>query len=309
MYKKADMMFMYAETSVHVGGGESVGTIDLAIAREKYTDFPFIPSSGVKGAVRAWFEAQGTKEDKTYAPKLINAVFGSAAGESDDESVSDHAGAAVFTDARILLFPVRSLKGVFAWVTSPMVLQRLKRDMAMAGKTTDFEIPSVVSGKIAISKESECALKDGNTQKVVLEEYTFEAQEKDLTSLIDYLDNAFPGTAEYEYWRKKLSTHLLVLSDDDFKEFAKTSTEIQTRIKIDSDTKTVAQGALFYQENLPADSLMYCVVAAQDGYEMKADEVHKTLHKLQNTRMQLGGDESVGKGIYCLNFQNGGAES
>ena len=52
MYNKTDIMFLYAETSVHVGGGDSVGAIDLAIAREKYTDFPFIPSSGVKGAVR-----------------------------------------------------------------------------------------------------------------------------------------------------------------------------------------------------------------------------------------------------------------
>ncbi|MFW6348488.1 MAG: type III-B CRISPR module RAMP protein Cmr4 [Cyclonatronaceae bacterium] len=296
-------MFMYAETSVHVGGGESVGTIDLAIAREKYTDFPFIPSSGVKGALRAWFEAHGGKENPTYGPGKISQLFGSAAGEGDsEEGVSDHAGALVFTDARILLFPVRTLKGVFAWITCPMVLERLKRDMAMAGRSSDLEIPKVAAGTIIAPEDSECVL-DGN--QAVLEEYTFKVEKKNLSGLTDFLAKAFPSSKEYEYWRDKLPTNLLLLSDDDFKDFAKTSTEIQTRIKIDSETKTVAQGALFYQENLPADSLMYAVTAAQEMRGMKSDEVMNTVHALKGQRVQLGGDESVGKGIYCINFQNG----
>ncbi|MDW8464753.1 MAG: RAMP superfamily CRISPR-associated protein [Chloroherpetonaceae bacterium] len=49
-------MFLYAETSVHLGGGESLSAIDLAIQRERHTDFPVGASSGIKGAVRAWFE-------------------------------------------------------------------------------------------------------------------------------------------------------------------------------------------------------------------------------------------------------------
>ena len=36
------------------------------------------------------------------------------------------------TDARLLAFPVRSLKGVFAWVTCPAVLERFHRDLQLA---------------------------------------------------------------------------------------------------------------------------------------------------------------------------------
>lgn len=38
-----------AETSVHVGAGQMFGAIDLPVAREAATQFPFIPGSSLKG--------------------------------------------------------------------------------------------------------------------------------------------------------------------------------------------------------------------------------------------------------------------
>lgn len=302
MYNKADIMFMYAETSVHVGGGESVGAIDLAIAREKYTDFPYIPSSGVKGAIRDWFEKH---QDNSLSDKeLVKTIFGAEDG-------SEGAGAAVFSDARILLFPVRSLKGVFGWITSPMVLHRLNRDMVMAGKPAfKLELPSISPGKVLIPENSACRVSGDNVSgKVVLEEFTFEARSDNaaITQIGSLLAHGIPDSDEYRYWQEKLKTNLILLSDDDFADFVKTSTEIQTRIKIDSNTKTVSQGALFYQENLPADSIMYTITGAQKIGNMEADAVMSKLYSLNESRVQLGGNESVGKGIYCMKFLNGGS--
>lgn len=294
MYTASDIMFMYAETSVHVGGGESVGAIDLAIAREKYTDFPFIPSSGVKGALRSHFSHQSNLKDQ------VSAIFGP---ENDG---AEHAGAAVFTDARILLFPVRSLKGVFAWITCPLVIERFNRDLRLAGhEGKGIPVPAIDSDKAIVSSESENTM-DG---KVVLEEYSYGIEEKEINEFVNFLTNTFPDLPEYDYWKKKLKTNLVILSDDEFRDFAKSSTEVQARIRINSETKTVDSGALFYQENLPSDTLMYTVVAAHNSFkkedDQNADDIFKTLKKLNTQSVQLGGNESVGKGIFNLNFLNG----
>src|SRR3972149_194764 len=128
MFKKARVMFIYTETSLHCGSGTSLGVIDLPIQREKYTDYPVCQASGVKGVVREWFENKHGKDNdkiiKTFGPDFSNRG-------SDSEAF---AGAATFTDARLLLFPVRSLNGVFAYTTSRFALSRLKRDLKMAGK-------------------------------------------------------------------------------------------------------------------------------------------------------------------------------
>ena len=294
MYKESDIMFMYAETSVHVGGGESVGAIDLAIARERYTDFPFIPSSGIKGAIRSWWENNGDND--------TDIIFGP---ENDG---AEHAGAAIFTDARLLLFPVRSLKGVFAWITCPLVIERFKRDLRIADNEDDINIDQLkpADEDTAIVPKNSENLSDGN---IVLEEYTFEGQEKNISGLTGFLRKAFPDDKAHSYWKKKLDTNLIILHDDAFRDFVKSSTEVQARIRIDSKTKTVNDGALFYQENLPSDTLLYTVAATHDSFkngdDKSAEDIFTQLNTMNNHNVQLGGNESIGKGIFNLNFLNG----
>ena len=56
---------------------------------------------------------------------------GRAGKEISEIGLLSNAGAVAFSDARILAFPVRSLSGVFAWVTCPAVLDRLSRDFGL----------------------------------------------------------------------------------------------------------------------------------------------------------------------------------
>jgi CRISPR-associated protein Cmr4 len=46
---KAIMLGLIAETSVHCGASRSTGIIDLPVARESATGYPFIPGSSFKG--------------------------------------------------------------------------------------------------------------------------------------------------------------------------------------------------------------------------------------------------------------------
>src|SRR3990172_983710 len=111
---QAKLLLIHALSPLHAGTGQGVGVIDLPIAREKATQIPFLPGSTLKGVFR----------DACTDPTLRTNVFGPDSGNPDQ-----HAGAVAFTDARLLLLPVRSLMGVFAWVTSPLLLRRLSRDV------------------------------------------------------------------------------------------------------------------------------------------------------------------------------------
>ncbi len=307
MFKNAKVMFIYTETSLHCGSGTSLGVIDLPIQREKYTDYPVCQASGIKGVIREWFEMKYGYKDQS-----IKYTFGPdfSGGESDA-----HAGAATFTDGRLLLFPVRSLNGVFAYTTSVFALSRLKRDLEMAGVKVVWNIPQF-PGKILGVAESKAKSVDN---KVVLEEYTFDFQADDSVKEIgDWIaGNAIPQGGEYEFWRGKVKADLLILPENAFRDFVKLSTEVQARIRINNVTKTVDKGALFYEEALPCDSLLYAVVLAHDPACDKENRpsglqdheaVMNFISEINGKRLQFGGDATIGKGIVNVNFLNGRAE-
>ena len=303
MFKSSALVFFHAETAVHAGSGESFGAVDLAIQRERHTALPVVAGSGVKGAVRDWFAKH---PDFEAGGPRVTAVFG-----PDTRNASDHAGAAAFTDARTLLFPVRSLHGVYALTTCPAVLARLARDLALAdAPPLPDALASVgVRNGSALGATGTCALADDGA--AVLEEYAFRVQPAPaVDALADWLsEHAYPQAPEYGPLRGRLAAHLLVLADDDFTDFVRHTTEIQARVALnDKKTTTGDGGNLFYQENLPADTVLYSAALAGDDLSGKLDgrgrapDVLALLAALDGHRIQLGGDETVGKGICCARF-------
>jgi len=311
MFKNAKVMFFYTETSLHCGSGTSLGVIDLPIQREKYTDYPVCQASGIKGVIREWFEMK-YKEDNEAKTK-IKYTFGPNFERGETEA---HAGAVTFTDGRILLFPVRSLNGVFAYTTSVFVLSRLKRDLEMvADAKVDWGIPQN-SDKALGSAESKVKTADN---KVMLEEYTFDFQaDQSVKVIAEWLaSNAISRSDEYTFWREKVKSDLLILPENAFRDFVKLSTEVQARIRINNVTKTVDKGALFYEEALPCDSLLYSIVLAHDpacnGANrpqklQNAKEVLNFISEIDGKRLQFGGDATIGKGIVHVNLLEGRIE-
>ena len=169
MFKQAKPLFLIVETPLHAGSGSDLGIVDLPIQREKHTDYPKIEASGLKGSIREIFDAQA-KESKIKESE-IELVFGPEQGDL-------HAGALGFTDARLLLFPVKSVKGVFAWVTCPAVLECFKQDLSICQPNIDFvdkpPCADTVPSKDTVPNSSGLIVKaEGKTKKIVLEEYTF----------------------------------------------------------------------------------------------------------------------------------------
>lgn len=303
----AGLLFFYAETPMHPGTGTSLGVVDLPIQRERTTEFPIIQASSIKGVLRseaeAWINRQPT-EQQSIARQHLVVIFG-----PDTEKASEHAGSVTFTDARILLFPVRSMRGVFTWVTSPGILARLKRDLQLTGINADWNIPSVEDSKALVLQDCGC-IADG---KVVLEEYSFEAvtaddASGDLAKISKWLnDNAFPESTDFQWWRDKVAKDLIVLANDDFRDFVTLATEIIARIGLNYETKTVkgesGSGALWYEEFLPSETMMYSVTIAQEprakglNASQGARGVLKWFENLKLEQIQIGGNETVGKGI------------
>lgn len=298
-------LYLYVETPLHAGVGSGLSSIDLPIQRERTTQYPMIQGSGIKGKLRSVAEDMLPEEKVRimFGPKTTDAA--------------DHAGALIAGDARILLFPVRSLSGVFAYTTSYDVLARFKRDRERNDATLPWNIPAPVN---STPPETPVALVTSNSQvsasgAIVLEEFSFRAQQsEEVDGIADWIaGNAFPQA--YEYWREKLRRSLIILPDNDFRDFVVNATEVITRISIDRKTKTAAGTALWTEEHLPTDTLLYVPIYATNSRKaisngekaIPAAEILQDALSLENNQggyIQLGGDETVGRGLVRLHWES-----
>jgi CRISPR-associated protein Cmr4 len=269
---KTAIMGLHAETSIHAGAGSALDVIDLPIQRETHNNWPCIFGSAVKGALRA---VAIDKVDEVFGPSNVTA--------------DAYAGALLVGDARLLLFPVRSLTSHFKWITCPAALQRFKRDAARMGKSISFNVPEVQGDMQAVAM---------NAGEVFLEEYRFEVKPQDLTELI----TALAGVSAIAGFADALKNQLMILSDDDFTFLVKHAVPVTPHIALDSETKSVKGGALWYEETLPPETLLYVCLAANDARKkdssFSADAVLNTVQEMFSTRpyLQLGGNETVGMG-------------
>lgn len=287
MFEASKILYLYVESSLHAGSGTGLGVVDLPIQRERATGYPMIQASGLKGKLRAEADLLSTDKD------TLKAVFG------PESNASEHAGALAAGDGRILLFPVRSLAGVFAWVTSEAVLARFVRDANVPWKA----LGPVDEKKAYVAPNSDVVA----GSHVVLEEFAFEAEKREeVKAIAEWLAaNALPTGSAYDYWRKKLPRSLVILPENAFRDFTQFSTEVISRIRLDKDKKTVQKGALWTEEHLPADTLLYAPMfasRARNGQNLTAQQVMDFVTQLDLPRVQLGGDETVGRGLVALRW-------
>ncbi len=316
------LLFIHALSALHAGTGQGVGVIDMPIARETASGLPYLPGSSIKGTLRD--SGDITDDDKQV-------IFG-----PPTEYAGDNAGSAQFADARLLLLPVRSLAGTFAWVTSPYVLRRFARDVGAADLSTldvidDWDKPGE-------QEPERCKVTTGTKLKltgstVVLEDLDLAADETaKVTTLAATLGAwLFPdGSPDADYWRCALKGRLCVVRDDVLNFLITTATEVIARIKLKDDTKTVDTdtGALWYEEALPAESVLYGLVVATPvakAHYRKRDngswssqaqktsftveEVFTKLEPAMDHALQFGGKATIGRGVCRAVLVNGGSNA
>lgn len=272
---KTILLGMLAETAIHPGTGRSGGVIDLPVAREAATDYPFIAGSSLKGAFRDKTE---TAKEKEKGKELADKWFGKA----------NSAGELLVSDARLLLLPVRSLTGSYRWLTCTHILERLCRDMWRAGLTFDAGVPEVDKGNVHTC----------GSGKIYLEERQLSIGPEPDGKLIKILAALIPHAVT----RGRINKTLAVVSDDDFAWFARYALPVQARNVLDDETKQSKN--LWYEESLPADTLMYAVVAGRNN---AAEETLKSLFE-DDAYIQVGGNETVGAGWFAVKVHSSGEE-
>ncbi len=275
------LLSLHALSPVHSGTGHAVAVIDLPISREKATGWPQIPGSSIKGVLRAHLGCG----DARWA----NQAFGDV----------DQVGDLVVGDQRILCLAVRSYYGTFAYVTCPLALTRLRRDLdalhigidlpvlSFTPVCTDQVIQAVPARETRLSVDKRIYLED-----------------LDLTALDGAAEPVAAKLAELvfntEDEKKAFKQRFLVVPDDIFTFLCETATVVTARIRLQDETKTVAKGGLWYEEAVPAESIFTGPLLVQTDH---ADGLVGRIANLDGQLLQFGGDASIGRGLCRVNVR------
>jgi CRISPR-associated protein Cmr4 len=264
---------LYTETPLHCGAESTTGFVDLPVQRERHTNYPVIPGSTIKGVLR-----DDLMPPAGMHPEGLTDLRDRFFGKED----STNAGSVAFGDGILIAFPVRSSGAPFHWVTCPFALERAFRSM---GETASLSNDPGEGKAWAQAAVGDIALEDMLVTTVP------NPSQKQIT---DILLKLIPATTGFAYLRGIFDKRLLILNDTDFQEIVETSTEVLTRIKLNSRGTTAEvtredKGNMFVEELVPSDTLFLAALRGDDSIVRP----HRHIPDL----IRLGGDETVGRGL------------
>jgi CRISPR-associated protein Cmr4 len=324
MKQATALLGLRAVAPIHVGTDDLRGVIDLAIQREKHNNWPVVYGSSVKGALREAAASQWVDE-----ASALHAIFGAqnnggnggnggnASGgdhraEQTNGPVRDHirAGALLVNEMRLLALPVAALNSVYKWVTCPEALRRLRRDYQMFGIATACPAIPALQNSDAISFNLD------DPANIFLREYLFHKRSA------DDAEQAWPAqfTSLFGADESEFRQRLLIVSDARFGHLVETCTAIAPHIKLDKN-KTTTDGALWYEETLPSETLMYLPLASEHERLSKSQQtaaatpqdkqalLEKVLTLFAPARpyLRVGANETTGMGWFQVHIAGRGA--
>lgn len=297
MINSAIPLYLKCIEECHIGSGESVNIIDLPIQREKHTGFPFITSNSLKGSLREHFENVNDDEVKNlYLFGHEQSAYKKLNAESKKEYPNiDRAGSIAITDSRLLLFPVRSYYGIWAYITCPYVLKNfathyntyVKPESPISFKDLDNCIDLV-------SDESKIYKSEQNHNFAYLEEHKLSLN---ISNNQNFTDNIITLINQTNI--QNLFENILIVQDEIFSYFTNFHTIISPHNKI-SD-QGISEN-LFYEEMLNCESILYSFVFDSNifaNYIFEESSPSKYFKKIlnQNNIFQIGAGQTTGKGI------------
>jgi len=300
---------LYSETALHVGIGQELGPVDLPVHRERHTGIPIIPGSGLRGALRALAVRRARGETDTEKRKTregdIKRFFGPVAGDQLQQ------GLLVVGEAMPLAIPFRSLNGVFAWATCPLLLDRFVR---RTRESLEWDVPA----------DGEATAGDG-AGTIVIEDIDFRRKAGKCPDLSKWL----PATVAKSHREANgngqgtqtvVGSRLVVLSDNDFCWLVRHCLPVASRVRL-TEGKTTGEwehptekdqqgkplrdeGSLWAEEAVPPDTIWYAPIS-EVPRESKAGAVSFVTELVgAEAVFQIGGDETVGLG-WCWVKANG----
>ena len=299
-YYASDILLITAITNLHVGTGRGGEVVDLPIQRDSYA-FPTIYSSSLKGAIKSY----------TYNKlnKFTEMLFGPDGG-------GEFASPVALSDAYLLAFPARSLKGVYCYLTCPLLLRRFKEYADMIGYKFENEIEILL-------EKPQVNICD-NPQNISIDEKAIINEELVLENL-----NINKGVAKLRELLA-LDKELVIIGDDECLKQVDRSLIRLTRVRLNRSSKTVEHGP-WTEEYVPSKTTFFLTIyyskppnSVLDKYEkdeslkILKDQIIKELEikeikdidetKIRNyleknlKLLVIGGHETIGSGIVKLKF-------
>ncbi len=293
------LTYLYLLTPLHTGASADEGNL-IGIAREVHTEFPYLPSSSLRGKIRSEIE-------RTH-PGDRGKFFGQKIKEGQQSTE----GEVWFADATLLLFPVASYSHQFLWITCPLWLSRWNRWLA------NPQLETVIQNWRTVLKKTDKVAISPLQGKVYLQGGIIQKKELEIIEANDPCWDAFkplPGGNGI----LNLEEKLMVLSDDDCSSLVEMGLQREVRIALEEGKKTAKDGSYRSELALPSETVLFFPwgfkneknVDSQDVSSQAIKDKDKNNEKIREAikkllgaprsgslrdRLQFGGLEGLGRG-------------
>jgi len=253
-------VYFYLLSPLHTGGTTQEGNL-VGIARESHTNLPYIPSSTIRGRLRATVKQQN--QDQCFQ------LFGTELNQAQQLEQGD----IWIGDGSLLWIPIPSLSHGVVWISSPFLLRRWQSRQQQSANQSAIPDPYSCN----FNQNSKVYLKDAIIKSDELKPFkNWQSFVPQQTSSID---------------------KVLVLPDQHCATLIQMSLWRQVKIKLDEHK--VVDGGFRYEEAIPPDTLMYFtwgLTNQANGTGQQSQNDFQTL--IQNHDIiQIGGQESLGRGF------------
>jgi CRISPR-associated protein Cmr4 len=289
-YKEGDLVLIEPVTMIHPGIGRGGGIVDLPVQRDSL-DFPIIFSSSIKGSLKSlvW---NMNERDAIY-------LFGS---EPDD--VEKKQGRTLISDGFLTIFPVRSLVGVYGFITSPFLLRRLMESTKLVISTGNTSAklrylkltidtllkeiePNLPSDVCYMSHPKLLEVKPLGRKVIINEE-------------IVLMPKASAEVSKLEEILQIEAGRLMIVDDSAALDAVNRGTLKVTRVRLERGVKKVKRGGLWTEEYIPQKTMFHATILYAGSSSSVAQSTKERFHeflKKSGYYAIIGGNETIGKGI------------
>ena len=284
------LTYMHLLTPLHTGGSADEGNL-MGIAREVHTEFPYLPSSSLRGKIRSVIEQQCDGEAGwLFGQKIVG-------GSQPTE------GEVWFADATLLFFPVASLNYHIVWITCPLWLERWNRWLKSAAiarvlASCRETFATTVEGSEELKTTAIVSIPSCDRlylQTALLNKTDIVQLKKDESTALQ----APLGDILAQPFIERLLDKLVILREEDCLSLLETGLQREVRIKLEEKSKTVEGGSFRSEEAIPPETILFFPWGLKPEH---ADENRATatarerLWDLTCDRQQFGGLEGLGRG-------------
>lgn len=226
------VLFLFTESTISIASEKNSKQDNtpnlIQIPREPLGKIPVIPSTVFSNKIERFFVHKSSTK-----PTKVN-----------------------FPDAHLLLFPLRTMRSVFTWVTSLTQLQHFDAQLKDTICAPRWPLVGLDETKILSGPHNACMVKE----HVAVEEFNFAVSvETRVQGISRWLAaNALPQLTEYQWWRAKIARDLLIVPHELFTQLVQQNLQI---LALQTNSKTnKTNSSEFFEELLPKESLFYSVL-------------------------------------------------